>query len=303
MHKFNSTFGGIGTGAGVAWPLFGILSSALSLGVGGTFAISLGCICGFLFLAVSIPVFYISYKRANAVELKLDQKIHLIFSGFLNSIEEFDKIFPNNGENCPKIRLQLQFIQFLKLKNSILLTNINLHEASKQELLASLINDFIKQPNIKKDLSSLPISHLSDTAFMSFVGVFGSIAGCSAGLMGVFVTLGIISGFGALPILAAVVLSAATGLGVFAAVHNTKTEIEQNRKIQIYKSFKKFNRDFPEKQRIYRQGRSVVTEKTTVPLNALEELNTNSAFKLFDSKSNNTPKNDLEKQAYYGMHT
>jgi hypothetical protein len=240
MHKLSSTFGGIGTGAGVAWPLFGIISSALSLGIGGVAAISFGCVCGVLFLAVSIPVFYILYKKSKQEQMKLNEKLNLTFSTFLNIMDS------NSNEYGP---LHIKLIHFLKKRHPILFDNIHLTKEEKQKILKDIRKNYISCNDIDNYIPPLPASDLRNTAFLSFVAVFGSIAGCIAGLMGVFVIIGVISGFGAVPLLAAFVLATAIGFGIFAAVQNTQSERENHRKIQIHKHFKKFNQDFIEQNR------------------------------------------------------
>ena len=73
-------FEGLGTGSGVAWPLFGILFSTLSIGVGSTFALTLGSICSVLFMLISLPIFYSSYTHSQDEENKLNGKLSAVLN-------------------------------------------------------------------------------------------------------------------------------------------------------------------------------------------------------------------------------
>ncbi|VEG91107.1 hypothetical protein [Legionella spiritensis] len=74
LPLFKSSFDGIGTGAGVAWPFFGILSSTLGLVAGGTIALIAGSVAGLLFCLISGAIFYLSYRNACKEEVRLQQK-------------------------------------------------------------------------------------------------------------------------------------------------------------------------------------------------------------------------------------
>jgi len=107
MQLFRSAFNGIGTGAGVAWPFFGIVFSVLGGSIGGLLSLTLGAISIGLFLAITLSIFYFSYEemRNNALrmeeQLQKNQKklwadinnyINSIYENFLNQTEEDDFI-------------------------------------------------------------------------------------------------------------------------------------------------------------------------------------------------------------------
>ncbi len=63
MHFIKSIGDGIGTAAGVAWPIFGIVSGTLSLTSAGLATIWLGALTCVLFLIVAVPVTIWSYHQ------------------------------------------------------------------------------------------------------------------------------------------------------------------------------------------------------------------------------------------------
>lgn len=81
---------------------------------------------------------------------------------------------------------------------------------------------------------------------LSFVGVFGSVAGSSSGIFGLISACGLISGFSAIPLLGAMILILAVVIGAYAAVLAIQTSIEKNTKEQVYKTLKIYNQDFVE---------------------------------------------------------
>jgi hypothetical protein len=253
MSIIRSYFDGVGTGAGVAWPSFGIMASVLSVGVGGTLAITLGTICCLIFLAVSIPVFYLSYKKISLEEKQLNNKVNLKlmtfidnhYQNYLNTAYQDNQRFPDYlnswGLSDPQT---MQDNLLAHINNSDVGFFSNYHNFStteKKKKLAAFIHAHIASI---KNIPSPTFNELASTAFLNFVGVFGSIAGCSAGVMGVISGLGIISGFGAIPLVGAAVLMIAIGLGIYSGIYATQSMIEKNKKTKMYKDFKRFNNQF-----------------------------------------------------------
>ena len=74
MSLFKSLFSGVGTGAGVAWPLFGIAFSAIGSSIGGVVSLALGGVTIGLFSGITAFVIYSSYKKMEAEE-QLQQKL------------------------------------------------------------------------------------------------------------------------------------------------------------------------------------------------------------------------------------
>lgn len=272
MSLLKSVFAGIGTGSGVAWPLFGIVSSALSLGIGGTLVISVGSICCVLFLAVSIPVFYIAYKKIMQEERLLNDKLK---SNLLNFIDNLHHAYLADKESNYHFRdyvntwlmqekekggknnLQIKLIKGIKKFSPNFLRNYDyLSPLEKKKELALIIQHGIDWSDLNEELSSPPKNELLNTAFLSFVGVFGSVAGCSSGFVGVFTAMGLITGFGAIPVLGAIILIAAVGCAAYAAAIAIESDIAKNKKTQIYKNLKAYNKNFAEqniaeKEQIY----------------------------------------------------
>lgn len=127
MSVFKPAFDAIGTGAGVAWPLFGILSSALSLGIGGVAMVSLGSICCGLFLIVGIPVFYLSYKKNKLEEMRLNKKLN---THLLNFMERLYRCYIEEAT-------QLDFSSYLR--------QIDCEGAGEKMTIQALFLEFIKE--------------------------------------------------------------------------------------------------------------------------------------------------------------
>jgi hypothetical protein len=246
-----SYFDGIGTGAGVAWPLFGIIASAVSLSVGGLLTVILGTICSVLFLLVSAATFYISYRRSEGEERKLKLKLYENLIDFLDELHreavECNQDFitflnhwkVNNGDKYP---FQRNFINFIQKKEASFLENYEDYGKEKKQAwldkhLKSLISTYSTQ------ITPLPFQERGSVGFLSFMGVFGSITGCSAGMMGVCVGLGLISGFSAIPIIGLSIVGVGLMIGLYAAQQAMISSTEKNAKRQIYRNFKECNHE------------------------------------------------------------
>lgn len=247
MTLSKSLFAGLGTGAGVAWPLFGIVSSALSLALGGLTVVGFGAACSLLFLLICLPVFYFSYRQekqqkeqSEAKFVKASQELvdnlYAVFMlrGDCNYVK-FVREWLRKKDEFPK-----QLVPFL----SILLLKMNDAGAKipDEQMIQLAAKHYLAA--IQARLPAPPAKKLAQTAFLSFVGTFGSIAGCSAGMMGVVSSLGIMTGFGAIPLLAAVILGTAIICGIYAATQAMASETAEWKKTQIRQQLKSFNRTF-----------------------------------------------------------
>ncbi|ASQ46566.1 hypothetical protein [Legionella clemsonensis] len=239
-------FEGLGTGAGVAWPLFGILFSTLSMGVGGAFALSLGSACSVLFLLISIPIFYFSYQKFEEEEKKLNDKLSgLIDELTVNTkkiVEESEQIISYDcGEKQEKV-IKVYFARLISITN-----NSQLSKKERNEEIIRTIHHFVHSTIIKSQ-QSITLGSLIYQGFLGFVGAFGSVAGCSAGLMGMLAGLGIISGFSAVPVLGIMILILAVGCGVYSAFTAADSFREKVSKKDLCKKIKILNsslKDYP----------------------------------------------------------
>lgn len=277
MSVFKPAFDAIGTGAGVAWPLFGILSSALSLGIGGVAMVSLGSICCGLFLIVGIPVFYLSYKKNKLEEMRLNKKLNTHLLNFMERlyrcyIEEATQLDFSSylrqidcegaGE---KMTIQALFLEFIKNNQNDFFYNYHQYTAiEKKEEAEEIIKAFINSADFKENSAVPSMRELLEGAFLNFVGVFGAVAGCSAGVMGVFAGLGLISGLSAIPFLGVAILCAAFVLGVCGAVLSVYSNSEKTQKIQLYKNFKHINDHFDAEINLDKQKEKVEPLPTKV---------------------------------------
>ncbi|CDZ76543.1 hypothetical protein BN59_00817 [Legionella massiliensis] len=259
MSILKSTFSSIGSAAGVAWPIFGIVSA--SLGLAGPMVVALGTGCGLLFVLVSIPVFYILYRNALEERNKIDEKLSrnlLLFlenshAAYLNNYRANRTASPghflcslllaqaDNEQNA----IQIKFLEFINKKYPYFLQKYARYDLEqKKEWIGLIIKDFLISTNLDNELDLLDDLEVLKIAALGFIGTFGAVAGCSAGMMGVFVAMGLLAGFGAMPILGFLALAAAVLAGVCTAGISVHIALEKDKKSQLSKDFKKFNRDF-----------------------------------------------------------
>ncbi|QRN04643.1 hypothetical protein GH742_12610 [Legionella sp. MW5194] len=247
MTLSKSLFASLGTGAGVAWPLFGIVSSALSLAIGGLSVVGFGAACSLLFLIIGLPVFYISYQQEKQQQEQLEAK-------FVKAIQELvDNLYAafllNGHSDYVKfvqgwLRKRTDFPKRLEPLLLIMLSKMNKSgtKIPDQQMIRFAAKHYFAA--IEMTLPAPPAKKLAQTAFLSFVGTFGSIAGCSAGMMGVISSLGIMAGFGTVPLLAAVILSTSIICGIYVATHAIASETAGWKKSQVRQLLKSFNRTF-----------------------------------------------------------
>ncbi|MDP3267417.1 MAG: hypothetical protein Q8M40_00065 [Legionella sp.] len=211
MTLFKSSVNGIGTGAGVAWPLFGIVFGAIGGTIGSPVSLLLGLGSILLFLTVTLSVAYFSYKDAKNAQKDAQNSINKNQNKLLERIETYLALLKKNGVEHIQEQIKANFEKI----------NRSNPQSAVIPLLIALknytINDFIKELSVKVSQAPISSSTLVIKGFFGFVGTFGSIAGCSAGVAGLLTGLGLFSSFAAFPVTGFCLLGAAIFLGVVAA--------------------------------------------------------------------------------------
>ncbi|MBA2648650.1 MAG: hypothetical protein H0U75_03445 [Legionella sp.] len=81
-------------------------------------------------------------------------------------------------------------------------------------------NEILMEEVTKLTAPKAPVGDMLVDAFFGFVGTYGSIAGCSAGVGGVFTGLGLFTSFAAIPVLGWGILGVALIAGILMGVDN-----------------------------------------------------------------------------------
>ncbi|HHF0524785.1 TPA: hypothetical protein ACTUT5_003359 [Legionella anisa] len=242
MVYFKSIINGIGTGAGVAWPMFGIVFSVVGASIGGLVSFALGGVAIALFMMISTAIFYLSYQKAQEEEQRsqtLLQKNEQKLMEFVNEyIYNIYKSYQLTAKTIPfKAFLSSQLDQQLSAiakdeKKTPLYQSLKLIKIliEQQLLKEKSILPIIEQKIIQQ--YSVPYSNVIIPIFYAFVGTFGSIAGCSAGISGLLTGLGLFSSFAAFPILGWGILGFAISMGIFAA-NNAISETQETSKNEL----------------------------------------------------------------------
>ncbi|WP_133129292.1 hypothetical protein [Legionella yabuuchiae] len=280
MQLIRSTLDGVGTGAGVAWPLFGILTSSLGIAAGSTVALATGSIASVLFCGICCGIFLISYQNAlkqntaasekinkyiKRLNIEVNQLLEDSYQGYLahcklesKEVNAHDALSYINSRLNSKIRAAKKFptkfqspntLKILeellksgqpKKSNELLSAFImqKMEHNNNQEFIALYIQSLIHRVVLEIPLSPLPFSSSFKTGFVAFAGAFGSIAGCSAGFMGLLSGLGVISGFSALPVLGLSILGIATVLAIVVAVEAVRNATELHKLNSLKSSIK-----------------------------------------------------------------
>ncbi|MDI9818724.1 MULTISPECIES: hypothetical protein [unclassified Legionella] len=298
MSFTKASFDGIGSGAGVAWPFFGIFSSTLGLAAGSTIALISGGIAGLLFCAVSGAIVYLSYQNAlkeeKALKQKLERKqdtviaflhsyLEILYSDCLlergKSTDTFtpDEIVQKMMAKVAKDRVDNLLVkeilsqeiikQFIQTKTSSEEENQWFSEVNK--LVARLTSEKAKQ---------VPKGEQIKAAFLGAVGTFGAIAGCTAGFFGLLSGVGLLAGFSAVPVVGWLTLAVAFSFAVFVAINTAQQVADKHKLKQMSQNAKQMSKevkvlyDTKDNQRLVNE---VVTERlaeinsTTKPTIAL----------------------------------
>ncbi|MDP1601799.1 MAG: hypothetical protein Q8M03_00870 [Legionella sp.] len=302
MASLKATFDGIGTGGGVAWPLFGILFSTLGLAVGGTLTIIIGSTVGVLFLAVCLPVFYLSYKNSSKEEQALRAKLkedreglnkgmfsylQSIFDEYLCALASIDDIEHEELLNYiigkignDKLGVNSAFLNQLftaMLTDKRILTKFVTDKISEKELALTMKPSRYRVTFSQKQT---PRSLLVSAAFIGFVSTFGAVAGSSSGILGLLTGMSIFAGLAAFPILGWGILSAAVLVsflvaGVFIYVANEKFQLRQEHSAlkEVYQQLDNITSDRNKALNVERISKKIIDSiakpEGSPPLNAL----------------------------------
>ena len=266
MKWFNSFFGAMGTAGGVSWSAFGLVVTALSLGSGGIACIGVGFACSALFLSISIPVFFILYHRSKIHEALLQDRIQCALGNFLDNMRKFAGICSDNQQEAgPNRVLQISFLQFLKKKYGPVLKIPDLNNPQRQKIITGLIHEFIRFPGVRESLKPLSGFERFGNGFLGFMGTAGSVAGCSTGFLGV---IALTTGFTSFPLIAILIMVAATGFGLLSAFGNVHAERDKHSKKQVCESFETFNQHYekPEQDHVMQPPQETPVDKLEVQL-------------------------------------
>ncbi|MFA6303616.1 MAG: hypothetical protein WC627_10880 [Legionella sp.] len=232
MILYRSFLNGIGTGAGVAWPLFGIVFALLGGAIGGYLSLALGIVCITLFLVVSIAIFYFSYQDMKSKDVAFQDNLNKNKHKLSRTINDYlQKIH----ERYLKQDVQPNFARYLSAT-----IHQNLNETRRKdknsslsqllEIINSLIDEdlhngiilnekkFFEQiENSINNIHAPPFTGIIP-AFSAFVGSFGSIAGCSAGISGLLTGIGLFTSFATIPIIGWIIIGAAIVSSILIAI-------------------------------------------------------------------------------------
>ncbi|KTD22996.1 Uncharacterised protein [Legionella lansingensis] len=275
MSFLKSSFDGIGTGAGVAWPFFGILSSTLGLVAGSTTVLIVGSVAGILFCVVSGATFYLAHENAKAEALANTQKLgrqkdklntilylylQNIVSDYLLSINDHHV---STEEAILFVRKKLQKdLQASEHKQLLLalFEALSSHRSGKtfEEFMSAKFSCLMNKtvlPDVIPIVDSLitklictePTNLLSrkkmlQIMFLSAVGTFGAIAGCMAGFMGLLGGLGLLAGFAAVPLLGWATIVVALAFATIMSVNAIELASNRHELQQASSQIKSFHR-------------------------------------------------------------
>ena len=142
-----SIFNGIGSGAGVAWPFFGIVFTLLGGAVGSILSLALGVTCMALFLTISGLIFYLSWKEMTDKEKSFADNFQKNKQKLLTSINQYLQglysIFLNQNS-------KLDFPDYFKERIQT--------ELKKNEQLYNLLFQILAQLDLKEQPNSEPLN-------------------------------------------------------------------------------------------------------------------------------------------------
>ena len=249
MKFFKSVLNGVGSGAGVAWPLFGIVFTVFGGAVASLFSLTLGIISISLFFAVGIPIFYFSYQEMKNEEGRFQEQLDKNQQKLLTDIQEYlNSIYRYALHEKEKTDVHDLFARILIMDlNKI----AHMDARSPLYLILSLLNEEyqLKQtiPNNKIilehlvhkiSLTPVPLAQKLVAPFFTFVGTFGSITGCSAGVSGVLTGMGLFSSFAAFPLLGWGILAFALISGIGMASESLAKTSERFKKNELNQTIK-----------------------------------------------------------------
>ncbi|STX30058.1 Uncharacterised protein [Legionella beliardensis] len=289
MALLRPTFEGLGSASGVAWPIFGMVSSALSLGIGGAATFLLGGVCGTIFLLASLPIMYLSYKKSKQEQEQFNKKqdhyealllnnLSALFAktkqykGLDSAADFYDflnkKIKELNDENTKDKKLIANLLNYLKLQS---IYDFYKHSDSEtfDAVLKARINQFLlNQLNEQSHLVNN--SDKGQAAFLGFVGAFGTIAGGSAGFTGLLIGLGLMASFSVIPWAAFAIIITAAIIGTYVALDAVELTEFNAAKMYWYKSTKTLG-NFLQKLNAEIEAKPIL-EELPAPVNSMNTV-------------------------------
>ncbi|MFT4060217.1 MAG: hypothetical protein QM652_11790 [Legionella sp.] len=217
MIIFKSAFNGIGSAAGVAWPFFGIVFSVIGCNVGGPVSLALGGFAVTLFVSIGLSIAYLSYQQMKHEKEQLRLQLQTREEKFTNALKTY---IAKRWESYAISSKNTDFSQYLMQqidKENSLYQVLKIYQIAQQRL--ELPPKFILK-TLKSQCAQqhAPYSHTLIPAFFNFVGTFGSIAGCSAGVSGLLNGVGLFSGFATFPVLGCTIICVAIGAGLCLSI-------------------------------------------------------------------------------------
>lgn len=251
MRLIKSSLDALGTGAGVAWPFFGLVSSALGLAAGSAGAMLTGSVACVMFCTVFTATFFISYQQATDemreaqnkdLETSETLKIHL-----MNYLSDIHRLFQSECKKQNHRPIQTKALAFIikQMNQDIQQTQKNKfrHSDHTFELIQAILNikghrkflsaliendfDFESDESYRAILNKLVENHLENKVskdvdlassfkawFIGAAGAFGAVTGFTAGFLGLLIGVGALM---TLPMVSAIVWSV-IGLGAGLAV-------------------------------------------------------------------------------------
>ena len=253
MFVVRSILNGIGTGAGVAWPTFGIVASTFYLSSAAV--IPLAVFCAVLFCLITGFTALTTYRNSIEAYRQLDQKIQAQAHQLLNNLHELlssssqqianrfdDSLIQHPLVVQSEPIVQAALAQFLSNHHREFSRYPSLSRSAKRMLLNHLLASLASAPASR----NITMNEIFDRSFLAFVGAFGSIAGCGAGMMGLLSTVGIVSGFAALPMIGVGLLTAAVAIGAYRADEAAIEAIEGDKRAIIHIGLQQLNCEFLE---------------------------------------------------------
>ncbi|KTC91490.1 hypothetical protein [Fluoribacter dumoffii] len=253
MIFFKSVVNAIGSGAGVAWPLFGILFALLGGSVASFFSLTFAIISIALFFMVSLPVFYFSYQEMKEHEeilqvqlFKNQNKLLADIKNYIETLEQYaisEKKTVNREELFKRIlMMDLNTIASEDANSPLYSILLLLYEEYK--LKHTLPSNPIIMDRIMHTISlaPVPLSKKIVPSFFSFVGTFGSLTGCSAGVSGLLSGIGLFSSFTVYPLLGGGILVGALILGGIMAYNSMLKAVDDYKKNLLNQSLKAMHR-------------------------------------------------------------
>lgn len=208
--------------------------------------------CCFLFLSIFLIVSYLSIRKNKRDKNKLEDKLTTQVCSFVNSLYQNYNVEPGgldfreyietwissqSQNNAPHIALMTYIlVNYPQYFNQYK----DLSEAQRKYQVSAISVSFIHSG---KQLSlHYPTTQESFWIFvLNFCAMFGSVAGCSAGLLNLVSGMGASVGGGALPFLGGLVFVVAVGMGIYGGLRGLLSNRESHAMSHFEKDLKSIN--------------------------------------------------------------